>query len=121
MQDKYKTAIVNLVQAQDGIRISTQTIGRHLNACWRDDPDAPLDDEHHQPHLTKAYRMLGPSGLDYDGRDVVEILTNDEKLKCPHCLAAHYEIQNRKKLRQSTGRARAWITRLGKELIKEAK
>lgn len=64
-------------------------------------------------HLTAAFAC----DIDDDGDRY--FLTLEEQLEalagCPHCLAAHEAIQQRKTARKSLGATKRWITKIGKE------
>lgn len=108
--DKYQTAILKHYQLKQEIDLVKTKIGNHLALCAY--PSG--DDENFIPCLTDAYSeikygntMPGVLGEQY---------INDHC--CPDCIKAHAEIQKRKKLRLSLGRAKGELTKLGKELSK---
>lgn len=72
-------------------------------------------------HLKQAYtpevRDSEFGGYDYmDDDEITDFLGE----LCPHCLQAHQLVKQRRVARQKHGRAKATVTKLGRELMKEA-
>lgn len=107
--DKYQTAILKAYQLRQEVDSIKTKIGKHLILCSHPYKD---DDEGFIPCLDEAYRVIRSS------RPLIDSDSYIDDHCCPDCIKAHTEIQSRKKLRLSLGRAKAQLTKLGKELSK---
>lgn len=105
MQNKYKDAVVGYVEANQAVNKKTSEIASHFDRCFSEwfakHGHQNMDVLEWQPCLKGAYGLReDPAGLE-----------------CEACRDAHKAIQERKQLRQKLGRAKSWITKLGRSEI----
>jgi hypothetical protein len=109
MQNKFKDAVIGYVQAKAAVDQKTSEIASNFEQCFSEwfakHGHQNMTVTEWQPCLISAY------GLRQD----------PENIECKSCKAAHLAIQERKQLRQKLGRAKSWITKLGKSEIKQQK
>jgi hypothetical protein len=114
--DKAIAACVAYAKAQADVRRLTNAIGEALDAC-RLIHAAKHPDEWTAPewesHLSQAYAPDHESdyGPDYMEPDEQEAFLAE---KCPHCLAAHQAIQQRKVARKAFGAAKRFVGGIGR-------
>lgn len=109
-EQKALAACRDYVHWQAEIKRLSGAIGGHLYKCHK---NRPSDEAVSETHLAEAYR---PDIDEYR----TTYLRPDEVFEflrevCPHCLAAHGLIQERKKAKQKFGAAKRWVARIGKE------
>lgn len=75
----------------------------------------PEDITHLKQVYTPEVRDSEFGGYDYMDDDEIHDYLGEE---CPHCLQAHQLVKQRRMARQQHGRAKATVTRLGRELMK---
>lgn len=107
-------ACASHVRAKNEIKRLTELIGTSLSACFFEHQREHPNTEY-VSHLQQAYEFdvdeyVGRTYL--DEADQLELLSD-----CPHCLAAHHAIQERKKAKKSLGAARRTITMIGKSAL----
>lgn len=117
--NKFKDAVIALYQAKAEVDGLTKQIGLHIGDCV--DAQAAKMDQFNQgkfvePHLKEAYRFERDGFERYLANDSPEFYLEEN---CQHCLKAHHLIQERKIARQKLGRAKGWVTKLGKQAVKE--
>lgn len=114
--DKAVAACVAYAKAQAEVKRLTDAIGEALEACrlahiakYPDEWTAPGWDS----HLSQAYAPDHESdyGPDYMAPDEQEAFLAE---KCPHCLAAHHAIQQRKAARKAFGAAKRYVGSIGR-------
>lgn len=130
--NKIEQALIAYATARAACDAKTKEIRTALESCARS------QDEHlkaaygpeavilrgYVDHLKMAYSMLrdkeiGGRYYEYHEGDVEAYL--ELEAACPHCLAAHRAIQERKTLRQALGQAKRRITCLANSLAKDSK
>ena len=106
MDNKFKKAVVGYVEANEAVKKKTSEIASHFDLCFSmwfaKHGHQNMDALEWHPCLKSAY------GLHQDPAE----------LECKACRDAHQAIQERKQLRQKLGRAKSWITKLGRSEIK---
>lgn len=118
--EKAVAACIAYAKAQAEVRRLSNEIGDALSACHSayvakhpDDWTAPM----WESHLKQAYAYEEIEETQYTGgrRDY---LTSEEQAEvlaeCPHCLAAHKAIQQRKTARKTFGAAKRYIGGIGR-------
>jgi hypothetical protein len=118
-EQKALAACVELVAAAKEVKRLKSLIGDSLSACHAAF-DALMLDGHPlvwESHLGSAYAFETFDPTQYtEGKRVY--LDNAEQQAilsaCPHCLAAHNAIQERKQARKRLGNARRQITLIGR-------
>lgn len=100
-----------------GKRKYTQTFGASELLGSNGQPyTVECTDESDPTHLKEAYTPDVDEGYYDRSRVYMEEADLREFLSaCPHCLAAHEAIQQRKVARKSLGATKRWITKIGKE------
>jgi hypothetical protein len=105
---KALTVLVEQVKAKDMIAYFSQKIGEGLAACLNEN-----EDEYNHPyetHLSQAYAVFKDEyGTHYCDEEEKEAIL---KL-CPHCLAAHNAVQERKKWKKKLATLRGTATKIG--------
>lgn len=112
-------AVKGLAVARAEMDRLTKEIGKALAWCQGVSGQIHKDDGTDITHLKRAYTPeRSESGYrqhDYlDDDEIHEYLSET----CPHCLKAHQLVKERRVARQAYGRAKAAVTRLGRELMK---
>jgi hypothetical protein len=109
IEQKAMAACRDYVRWQAEIKRISGAIGGHLYLCNRIGLDSNAVNA---THLAEAYRPdVGEWRTTYmTPEDVVEYLQEH----CPHCLAAHLLVQERKTARQKFGAAKRQVSKLGK-------
>jgi hypothetical protein len=106
LESKALAACVEVAAAAKEVKRFAPLIGEAIACC-----------ETSGSHLTDAYAFVEIAETDYSegGR---QYLTPEEQMAvlaaCPHCLAAHNAIQERKKARRRLSNARRQITMIGR-------
>lgn len=115
---KALAACVEYVQANLEIKRLKNLISYALGDCCEAWHEANKDAVHgaYFSHLSQAY---APAIVSYGPDDLDQIFKTPEEQAellqaCPHCLAAHNAIQERKKQRQRLGIAKRQITNIGR-------
>ena len=109
--NKIELALIAYATARAACDAKTKEVRTSLESCARSQAE----------HLKMAYSMLrdqeiGGRYYEYHEGDVEGYL--ELEAACPHCLAAHRAIQERKTLRQELGKTKRRITRLANSLAK---
>lgn len=128
--DKYQTAIVQMVLAQDKLKRQTKEISEALQASYEEQTkdqvfSAFLQKEHaYIDYLARAYEMETDEESSrygfveryypYHDGDVEAYLAEHDK----HALQAHKIIQERKKTKKELGIAKRRVALLGRNLLK---
>lgn len=118
-EEKALAACIEMVAAKNEVKRLTKMIGESLEGCfneWNKENSHASHD--HETHLKMAYAFEDVE-RDGGGCGMKRVwLDDDEKMEiiseCPHCLAAHNAIQDRKKARKRLGNARRNITMIGR-------
>jgi hypothetical protein len=111
-------AVKGLAVARSEVERLTKEIGKAL--AWCKGANGRIHtNEGDITHLKHAYTPEMPDGAhgeyDYlDNEEIHEYLSET----CPHCLKAHQLVRQRRIARQAHGRAKAAVTKLGRELMK---
>ncbi len=110
---KALTVLVEQVKAKDMIAYFSQKIGNSLELCRKQNQAEGNYD--FDPHLFHAYK---PIVIEDDWGDAdTHYRTNDELIRfldvCPHCLAAHHAVQDRKKWKKKLATLRGTATKIG--------
>ena len=126
--NKAKQALIAYANAKGVYDAKSREIGDAINKCFLAQ-DASLEARYgldwvlrasYVEHLKLAYEIDGSWGeRDYTNHDGDVDAYLEEA--CPHCLAAHRAIQERKTLRQELGKTKRRITRLANSLAKSGK
>lgn len=109
-----------LAAAAGEVKRLKQVIGDGLQACfaaWAEAHPGEITGRPHETHLATAYAFEVEEETQYtSGRRVyLESVEQAELLAaCPHCLAAHNAIQERKAARRRLGAARRAVTMIGR-------
>lgn len=115
---KALAACVEVVAATNEIKRLKRLIGDSLEAC-RAAYNAENVDAHPmawKSHLEMAYAFEILEETQYTEGERIYLDENEQQTvlaACPHCLAAHNAIQDRKQARKRLGNARRAITRIG--------
>ena len=108
MANKHAEACLNYALKAAAIKRLTREISAALDNCAGVRGDIIIncgDSSDDETHLHYYYaRRQDPEGID-----------------CPHCLAAHGLVQQRKKARLALGAAKRWVVMLGKAEIRKGK
>jgi hypothetical protein len=117
MDKKLIAAVVDYYLSQQEVKRLSQAIGSALADCY-ETQCPPGSDTKIVEHLKDAY-TLDCDNEDYGRR----YLTNGDPAlylaeTCPHCLAAHNLIQDRKAARKRFGIAKRRVSMLGRSLSK---
>lgn len=119
--EKALTACGAIVAAKDEVKRLTKSIGDHLSACLLvNSPLIGQDGVAWETHLAKAYWYWVDEETQYtEGRRVY--FDDDEQIEiladCPHCMAAHIAIQDRKKAKLRLANARRSVTLIGRRVL----
>lgn len=113
MNDQAQSALAacqDYVHWKAVIKKLSSDIGAHLHLCQTNEAKewGPVN----ETHLSKAYRPehINDETIYMAPDEIIEFLRE----ACPHCLAAHKAIQERKAAKQKLGAAKRWISRVGK-------
>lgn len=121
MSDKYKAACIEYAAAGAEVRRLGKLIGEHCTACYEaqcgthpEGPASPPID-----HLELAYAMENAPCDSGHGYQRIHSNHDDDvegylAELCPHCLAAHKAIEQRKEVRKRFGIAKRRISILGR-------
>lgn len=108
-----RTADVKRLSTLIGDSIAGCVIAWQEKHCDKDGNHRNPSGEQHESHLKAAYEF------DEDDDGDRAYLTPAEQIEilavCPHCLAAHHAIQERKAARRKLGAARRAVTMIGRE------
>lgn len=130
-EQKALKACGNYARLSAEIKHLTRVIGDRLSGCLGVDGHLKLPDwasageameyrKEDETHLKQAYRgevvddAWEPYLRHYSAAELTEQLS-----VCPHCLAAHIAIQQRKAARKSLGSAKRSITMIGRAAAKD--
>lgn len=128
-EQKALKACADYARLLDEIKRLTREIGDRLSGCLGVDGRLKLPDwasageameyrKEDETHLKQAYRGEVVDGVwepylrHYSASELVGQLS-----VCPHCLAAHNAIQERKQARKSLGAAKRAITMIGRRAM----
>lgn len=111
-----------LVAATAEVKRLSCLIGESLNACPMMNDPIEYGPKGPITHLSRAYaseeveydRGYGDGGCDYRKEWLDECDKREILAECPHCLAAHNAIQERKVARKRLGAARRAVTMIGR-------
>ena len=111
-----------VVAAKADVARTSRLIGEALSACheaWLKERSGSIsfDYNSYESHLARAYAAEEVES-DYDYGTHKEWLSEADKLEifaeCPHCMAAHNAVQQRKLARKRLGLARRAVTLIGR-------
>lgn len=94
-------ACVEVVSAKNEVKRLTEVIGNSLSLCEE------------SPHLKQAYAY--EERCEGDRKYLPELAQLLVLQACPHCLTAHYAIQDRKAAKKRLSSARRAITIIGSD------
>lgn len=119
IEQRALSAVRGLAVARAEVERLTKEIGKALAWCKGVNGQIHKDNGSDITHLKHAYapelRDSDMGGRDYmDDDEIHEYLSET----CQHCLKAHQLVKQRRVARQAHGRAKAVVTRIGRELMK---
>lgn len=114
IEQKALAACRELVAAQGVVKAISKRIGDHLSACEGTNMDeAAIERGDPRTHLAQAYEPETVENDSYPGthKEWNNLYLLDD---CPHCLAAHHAIQERKLAKKRLGAARRVVSLIGR-------
>lgn len=119
IEQRALSAVKGLAIARAEVDRLTKEIGKALAWCQGVNGRIHKDDGTDITHLKHAYTPER-SESEYRQHDYMDDDEIHEYLSetCQHCLKAHQLVKERRVARQTYGRAKAAVTRLGRELMK---
>lgn len=110
-------AILQLAQTRAAVKSLSARIGDALGACHSRQMSQDLDNKF-EDHLKDAYSILwdddGDAYFEHHDGDAGAYLST----VCPHCLAAHNAIQDRKLAKKQYGIAKRRVSVMGSTMVK---
>jgi len=118
IEQRALSAVKGLAVARAEVDRLTKEIGQAL--AWCQGANGKIHtNEGDITHLKQAYTPERSESeyrqYDYMDDDEIDYYLGET---CPHCLKAHQLVKQRRAARQAHGRAKAAVTKLGRELMK---